>query len=411
MQLSYNNKFKPQKNANQFFLKLKKSISTNSIILIILSIIIISLYILSIQFNWIKKFGWFGSHSNSNSIIPLHGYYKDDILTKNTLIFPSIEHAPLLRELGIDGLFESIVDPQGLKHYKLTDSFDSEDSLLNNKLDDESTNQMLKIKNSFLNHGKLKFNGGNTPEIIIVTGVDFEKYELSHLTKIVQNRVNYAQRKNYGIYVRWLQEFIPLLENSQQSKEWCKIFLIRAAMYTFPNAKYFWYLDEDAIIMNYNIDLYKYLLHPKALEPIMLKDQPIIPPNGVIHTFKNTKAENVELILTQIGQDLNLNSFIIKNGFYSKSLLEFWSDKLFRNYHNFPGFAESAITHILQWHPVYLARTALIPPRTIASLHSAIELKDDIHYNEGDFVASLRDCQSRKSCESEIDLYWSKTEN
>ncbi|CCH42976.1 putative alpha-1,6-mannosyltransferase MNN11 [Wickerhamomyces ciferrii] len=400
MQFAYNNKFKPTK--NDFQSKLKKNLGKISFIITLVFVFLLIIYKTTLSY----------SSNSIKSIYPkYHSFYKNDIPTKSSLIFPSVEHAPLLRELTIDKLFNTQLDQAGNKKYLFSDSFDDETTKQKNE--EDSSNQMLKVKNSFLNHGKLKFNGPETPEIIIVTGIDFEKYELSHLTKIVQNRVNYSQKKGYGLYINWIQQYTPLLKDTGSSKEWAKLFLLRSAQYAFPNAKYFWYLDEDALIMRYDIDLYKYLLDPKVLDPIMLRNQPIIPPNGVIHTFKNTKAENVQLIITQSSSDLNLNSFIIKNEFISKSLLEFWSDTLFRTYHNFPKNGESALTHILQWHPIYLARTAIIPPRTIAGLHTQMELPeggDEFHYSEGDFVVSLRDCSIRKSCESEIDLYWSKLE-
>lgn len=403
MQLAYNSRFTPKRNDISLKVKrnLKKVLGLAAVIFIFLVVVYRTTSSYSLSFD-------------KHHYPKLHGLYKNDLFTKSPLIFPSVEHAPLLRELTIDGLFNTQIDAQGNKKYLITDAFDDEDSKLNNKLDsEENTNQMLKVKNSFLNHGKLRFNGANSPEIVVVTGIDFEKYELSHLTKIVQNRVNYVQKKKYGLYVRWLQEFTPFIKETDSSKEWAKLFLLRSAMYAFPNAKYFWYLDEDALIMRYDIDLFKYLLDPKVLDPIMLRDHPIIPPNGVIHTFKNSKATNVDLILTQTGSDLNLNSFILRNEFIAKSLLEFWTDSLFRTYHNFPKHGESALTHILQWHPIYLSRTAIVPPRTIAGLHTAIELPeggDDIHYSNGDFVVSLRDCQARKSCEKEIDSYWAKLE-
>ncbi|CDR45872.1 CYFA0S20e01134g1_1 [Cyberlindnera fabianii] len=404
MQLSYNSKFKPQRNV--FVARLQRHARKLAVLAVVFVVAVVLIFQTSLGSST-------GLRTNSKGYTKLHGWHKTDIPTKSSLIFPSVEHAPLLRELTADGLFNSQVDPQGKKRYLLTDAFDDEDAKLNSKLEsDDNTSQMLKVKKSFLDHGKQKFTGPKSPEVVVVTGIDFEKYELSHLTKIVQNRVNYAQKKKYGVYVRWVQEFLPLISDTQSDKDWAKVFLLRSAMYAFPNAKYFWYLDQDAMIMRYDIDLIKYLLDPKVLDPIMLRDQPVVPPNGVVHTYKNSRASNVELILTQVGSDLNLNSFVLKNDFMAKTLLEFWSDKLFRTYHNFPRNTESALTHILQWHPVYLARTAIVPPRTIAGLHTAMELPegDDVHYSAGDFVVSLRDCATRKSCEKEIDQYWNIVE-
>lgn len=401
MQLTYNNKFKPRKNS--FALRLQrnaKKLSVIGVVFVVAVMVILNTSVTSV------------GRGVSTKNTKLHSFYNNDIPVKSALIFPSIEHAPFLRELGVDSLFNSKTDSHGNKHYLLTEAVDDADAKLNSQYEaDDTTSQMLKVKKSFLDHGKQVFTGPQSPEVVIVTSVDFEKYELSHLTKLVQNRVNYAQKKKYGVYVRWSQEFLPLVPTGT-SKEWTRLLALRSAMYAFPKATYFWYLDQDAMIMRYDIDLVKYLLDPAVLDPIMLRDQPLIPPNGVIHTYKNTKAENVDLIITQTGQDLNSGSFILKNSFTGKALLEFWNDPIFKSYHNFPKFAESALTHILQWHQRFLAHTAIVPPRTIAGLHTfaSVSEGDDSHYAENDYVVSLRDCTERQTCEKEIDYYWNIVE-
>jgi mannan polymerase II complex MNN11 subunit len=395
MQLTYNNKFKPQKNA--LMGRLHRNYKKLSVIVVFLVVAILLILNTSLTS---------GVRSLSQSYTKLHSYHKNDILTKNALIFPSIEHAPLLRELTVDSLFNAKVDPQGKRRYLIAEALDAAEEKLNAKYEaDDTTSEMIKVKKSFADHGKQKFNGPHSPEVVLVTTIDFEKYELSALTKIVQNRVNYAQKKKYGVYIRWTQEFLPMLSEYGADKDWAKLYALRSAMYAFPKAKYFWYLDQDALIMRYDIDLIKYLLDPRALDPIMLREQPIVPPNGVIRTFKNTEAAHVDLIVTQ---NMDLNSFVIKNTLTSRALLDFWNDPLFKSYNNFPRLSESALIHILQWHPRFLSHTALVPPRTIGSLHTAMKLieGDDIHYSNGDFVVNFKDCAQRKSCEKEIESYW-----
>lgn len=347
--------------------------------------------------------------SNQKDYIKHHGYYKNDILTKSALIFPNIEDAPLLRELTVDSLFQVTTDNKQEKKYYYAESLSEADQKLNNKLTDEP-DQLAKATNSFLNHGKLKFDGPNSPEVVIVTGIDFETNELSHLVNIVQNRVNYAEAQKYGIYVRWVQEFLPILQPGEKNdyKSVARLSILRNAMYAFPKAKYFWYLHDNSMIMKYDVDLLKYLLNEDVLSPILMRDQPLIPPKGIIHTFKNQLASEVEFLITQMDQDLNADSFIFKNSFFAKALLEFWSDSLFRKYHGFVNKIEDSLLHLLQWHPVFLGRTGIVPARTIASLYSVVESSggDSLHYAEGDFVVNLRDCEVRGTCDKEVDQHY-----
>lgn len=114
------------------------------------------------------------------------------------------------------------------------------------------------MKHSFLDHGKLVYRKSNdAPEVVVVTLIDFENYELETIIQIVQNRVDYAQKHQYGVYIRWIQEFLPVLENQNlaESYEFIKPLVIRAAMHAFPTAKYIHFVDQDALLMNLDLSL------------------------------------------------------------------------------------------------------------------------------------------------------------
>ena len=80
------------------------------------------------------------------------------------------------------------------------------------------------------------------------------------------------------------------LKDKERSK-WVRVFCMKAAMFAFPNAKWFWYLDQDALIMNMKTNVDDYLLETNSLSSVMLKDQPLIPPNGLIKTYKMLKLK------------------------------------------------------------------------------------------------------------------------
>ncbi|ODV95667.1 hypothetical protein PACTADRAFT_50359 [Pachysolen tannophilus NRRL Y-2460] len=409
-------------NFNSFRKQNKKS-------LLILVLILFLLNFVTSKFLNLRLFPFLSYYSKKSSISNLlytnpqllseHGLSRSEIEVTSPLIFPSVENAPLLRELTLKNLFKSKIDPKTQKSVFLYDDeeeINSENEIKESPSDYDTSNPLIKAKKNFKEQGRriLQKNLKNSPELVIVTGLDFENYELTYLTRVAQNRVDYAQKQNYGVYIRWLQEFIPIMQDTESDTRWIKLFLVRAAMHAFPDAKYFWYLDQDTLIMNQDIDLISYILTPDALDPIIIKEQPIIPQNGLIKTYKNSRAENVRLILTQTDTKIDSSSFIIVNDVYGKSLLEFWSDPLFRTYTNFPYFEESAITHILQWHPVLLSKTAIIPIKTINSVHSALEIKDQtdtLHYTDKDLVVNFRGCSDQKNCDEIQNEYWNILKN
>lgn len=355
---------------------------------------------------------------------------KHMIETTSRYIFPPIEDAPLLKQLGVQKLLvESKVRDARFPEVEKTvvrslNAFDDPNPETQ-KAKEEIENaglSLAKAKNRFKNQDKVVYrpkNPKSSPEIVIVTAVDFEKYSLDALTKIVQNRVDFAHEQNYGVYVRWLQEFLPVLNSlslmsSKEKARWLSVYCLRAAMFAFPEAKWFWYMDQDSIIMDQSINLYDYLLSPEALNPVILRDQPIIPPDGRIKTYRNSNADTTKLIITQSERKVETRSFLVKNDYVGRAIIESWGFDLFVKYENFPYGPESALTHILQWHPFILSKTSIVPSRTIAAQHSSIDVPldkngDHIHYRDGDFVAFWSDCTSQEECERILNLYHSKT--
>ena len=51
-------------------------------------------------------------------------------------------------------------------------------------------------------------------------------------------------------------------------------------------------------------------------------------------------------------------------------MLDIWGDNLYLNYPNFPYGPDSALTHILQWHPFILSKTTIVPTKTISASHT-----------------------------------------
>lgn len=358
----------------------------------------------------------------------LGGKYQNGLTTnkkiipeKNKYIFPLIQEAPILKEIGLDKLFTVVTDNSNKKVYQYSpDYFDDIASTddPDNSAEKNPDLQGLKTYSDTIKHfkdnGHRIYTGNEKPEIVLVTAINYEDFDPSYLVKIIQNRVDYAHFNHFAVYSRWVQEFTPIFQEYKNDPNgWSKIFILREAMYAFPTAKWFWFIDENSLIMRDDININDYLLKPNALAPIILRNQPLLPPDGAIKTYSNTLPENVSLILTQNVKGLNTDNFLIKNDLTGRAILELWMDPLFRKYPSFRKDESSALAHLLQWHPVVLSKTAIIPPRAIAAVapEKSKGLKtNEFVYQDGDFVVSLNDCKAFKNCEDLLRPYWDKTQ-
>ncbi|KAI3404947.2 MNN11 [Candida oxycetoniae] len=383
-----------------------------------LPLIIIGLLFLWYIFNPFAFISHIFHTSTVRSYPPPHPYSsKHTIETQLKSIYPRIQDANYLKQLGVRNLIASVKTPgYDEPELKSLNILDDEDTSVQKAKEDEQNEKdpLLKAKNYFKNQDKIVYRPkslDNYPEVVIVTVVDFNKYSEGGLVKIVQNRVDYAHYQKCGLYVRWAQEFIPqlgslaALEDDQKSK-WVRLFCLRAAMFAFPHAQWFWYLDENGLIMDMSRNIQQILLNPEALEKQMLRDQPLIPPDGLIKTYKSTKAKSIKLIAAQLDTMIETGSFFVKNDAFGKALVDIWSDKLYLNYKSFPYETDSALTHILQWHPLVLSKTALVPAKAICAPHSSKDSKNT--YQDGDFVASWSSCKTNEECESILNIYQNK---
>lgn len=344
----------------------------------------------------------------------------NDIATKSPYIYPPVEDAALLRELGAANLvILAKVRDLDMPEFERTvilslNANDDPDPEVQKQREEEENklSDLLRAKNNFKNHDKLVHRpaNGEYPEVVVVTAIDFEKYLLELLIKVVQNRVDYAHAHNYGMYVLWYQRFLPKLNalsflNDLERRKWVRIYSMRAAMHAFPGLTWFWYLDEKGFIMDHAVDLKKYMLEPEVLEPIMLREQPVMLPLGVIKTYRNTRAANVNLIVTQLAEKIETHLFIVKNNPMGRAIVELWGDPLYLNYQNFPNGPDSALTHILQWHPFTLLKLAIVPARTILGKHVVGAADPKLHYHDGDFVVHWGDVNDFGTCEQILNYY------
>lgn len=121
-------------------------------------------------------------------------------------------------------------------------------------------------------------------------------------------------------------------------------------MAVYGHSDNFWYLDQNALIMNPTLSLEKHITSYSRLGSLMIKDVPIVPPDSVIRSYRHTPPERIQFILTQDHDGLNPGSFIIKRGMWARYFLDVWYDPLFRMY-NFQKAEQHALVNIIP-HPI-----------------------------------------------------------
>lgn len=239
------------------------------------------------------------------------------------------------------------------------------------------------------------------PPLVLVVGLDADRYPKGYLDKIIRDRLAYAQKHGYGIYIRYLQDFVAPEERDTQDKlsplEFAKIALMREAMYAFRSSAWLWWLDQDAVIMNHDYDLAAdILLNKKTLGALMQRDKPIIPPESIIHTYKRVPARQVRLLMMQNDSGINMASFIVRNDpLYGHLLMDYLADPSQRRYQGFRSAGSgralnAAMTHLLQWHPALLSRMALVPTTVLGAYPEDSAILKGTSFQPGDFVYLLK---------------------
>ncbi|KAK3315321.1 glycosyltransferase family 34 protein [Apodospora peruviana] len=241
---------------------------------------------------------------------------------------------------------------------------------------------------------KRRAPSGNPP-VVLVTVLDEKRYSKAYIDTVKENRIQYAEKHGYEAFFANIHDYD--LKNAPPS--WASVVATRHALTRFPEARYVWFLDQNAFIMNPRLSLEEHLMKPARLESLMIKGQPVVPPDSIITTFTHLKGPDVDFVLTQDKEGLSSGSFVVRNGEWAEFLLETWFDPIYRSY-NFQKAETHALEHIVQWHPTILQKLALVDQRIINAYNQP---KQGAEYQEGDLVVRFAECDKigPQACEIE----------
>ncbi|KAH8687860.1 galactosyl transferase GMA12/MNN10 family-domain-containing protein [Tricladium varicosporioides] len=240
-----------------------------------------------------------------------------------------------------------------------------------------------------------------TPPVVIVTVVDEDNYNKEYIENIKENRIEYAKKHGYTTFFPTVKDY----ELNGSPSTWAKVPAMRHALTKFYYSEYIWYLDQNSLIMNPDLTIENHIMDPKRVESLMIKDQPIVPPDSVIKTWGGLKGNQVQLVLSQDKEGLSQGSFIVRRGDWSKFFLDTWFDPLYRSY-NFQKADTHALEHIVQWHPTILSKLMLIPQRIMNAYTKEQSAGETGTYKDGDFVIRFAGCGgSTRDCVKEAEPF------
>ncbi|OHW92677.1 galactosyl transferase gma12 mnn10 family protein [Colletotrichum incanum] len=237
------------------------------------------------------------------------------------------------------------------------------------------------------------------PSVVIVTVLDEEDYSKNYLSSIRDNRKQYAQLHGYEVMFAKTGDYD--LNGSPAS--WNKVVSLRHAMTKYPEAGWFWYLDQDSYIMDPSTSVESLVLKSDKLDGLMIRDHPVVPPDSIIKTFPHLKGDDINFVLTQDREGLSAGSFFVRNSEWARFFIDTWFDPLYRSY-NFQKAEGHALEHIVQWHPTILSKLAIVPQKTFNSYNRYD--KGEI-FSDGDLVVRAAGCtkSGERACEEELDSY------
>lgn len=180
------------------------------------------------------------------------------------------------------------------------------------------------------------------------------------------------------------------------SPVWSKALILSDAFEQYPEAKWAWWLDVDAIIMNLSIPLTEHLLSPAILSTRLRKGEeyPLYTPGDTkqftLHLPSTPNPNEINLIISSDYNGLNAGSFFLRRSAWTSLFLSWWIDPLYIT----AGFAtqeQEALRHMMEHHKGIREHVGIIPQRLINS-YPYVPHREDMEWQEGDFVVHFAGC-------------------
>ena len=257
--------------------------------------------------------------------------------------------------------------------------------------------------NSFTSNTSLSPIRGT--DVVVVMGSNGNHPLSRHEALIRANRMEYARFHGKHCHIHMLTLGYDFLEVNfsehpvpNVGPHWSKIPVFVETFKTYPQAKWLWWLDFDAIIMTPTIDLGSHLLNPDIMYSRLRKGEifPLSLKPGQEDEYMNLPEDpdvsKIDLILTgDYWGPVNSGSLFLRRSAWTDILLDFWIDPFYVDYfkHSTDTHEQEALVGLMRFHQSIREHVGFVPPRLI-NAHWVDEV--DLRWEPNDFVIHFAGC-------------------
>jgi len=149
----------------------------------------------------------------------------------------------------------------------------------------------------------------------------------------------------------------------------------------FPDAKWIWWLDFDALIMSPTLDLGQYLLNPDAMHEKVMKNRkfPISHLGQSIDESWELPADpdtnEINLLISHDQNGLNAGSLFLRRNRWTELFLELWNDPILMLEKKWWALEQDALVHLFLNHHHFMKDHVAIVPQGVFNAY----VPDDIN--------------------------------
>jgi hypothetical protein len=242
-------------------------------------------------------------------------------------------------------------------------------------------------------------------DVVLIMGSNGDHHLSAHEALIRANRMEYAEFHGGLSYTHMLMLGYDFFEANfsehpvpNVGPHWSKIPVFAEAFKRYPEAKWLWWLDFDAIIMTPTIDLGSHLLDPDAMYSRLIKGEafPImsayVPPDKYMDLPEDPDVSEINLLISgdNYGR-INSGSMFLRRSEWTDMLLDLWIDPFYIE-HNEDWYytqEQEVLVHLMRFHQFIRDHIGIMPQRLI---NADGDGADDARWQPNDLVVHIAGC-------------------
>ncbi|EPY50139.1 alpha-1,2-galactosyltransferase Gmh1 [Schizosaccharomyces cryophilus OY26] len=259
--------------------------------------------------------------------------------------------------------------------------------------DEKSYGQATTLHKAFINESDTQ--EPKSHEIILLLGSNgnMGSFDPSIMDDVLANRLEYVKKHNYNF------EFVNLTGINVPTV-WGKMPSVIQMMEKYPNAKWIWWLDQDALIMNKDQSLQNLFLSPENLKSSLMTDQPLW--SQIIKedkrrtpsSYNDEMIDNVEFLISEDHNGVNAGSFLVKNTETMALFMDLLTEPTLVE-HKIVRHEQDLIGLMIHRHPQLAAKFGILPQRYLNAYPHA---PPEMEYQPGDLLVHFAGCWVENKC-------------